>query len=412
MIIIQFIQINYAKENPILTTYTYYKNALQETPKPCAFVDLALFQQNAMDIAASSNAKPIRIASKSIRSVDLLKKIFSYSPLYQGIMCFTADEAIYLQEQGFDDLLIAYPVWNATQLRKISLLVKNNQTITVMIDSIEHIDRLEQIAKETKGTFLVCMDIDLSSDFSGLHFGVHRSPIKTLEHALAIVNRVVDSTFLHLDGVMGYEAQIAGVTDNNPEQKAKNKIIQFLKRKSSKELLQKRKRIVDAIHAKGVSLRFINGGGTGSLHQTSQEEQVTEVTVGSGFFNPHLFDYYRAFKRQPAMLFALEITRSPTPHIYTCAGGGYIASGAVGKDKQPQVFLPTGAQLTDNEGAGEVQTPIYYQGKIPLQHGDPIILRHSKSGELCERFREILLIDEGAVVDRATTYRGDGKCFL
>src|SRR5690625_6359404 len=105
-------------------------------------------------------------------------------------MCFTADEAIYLQEQGFDDLLIAYPVWNATQLRKISLLVKNNQTITVMIDSIEHIDRLEQIAKETKGTFLVCMDIDLSSDFSGLHFGVHRSPIKTLEHALAIVNRV------------------------------------------------------------------------------------------------------------------------------------------------------------------------------------------------------------------------------
>jgi len=395
-----------------LTTYTYYKNALQEISKPCAFVDLALFKENALDIAASSNSKPIRIASKSIRSVALLKKLFSYSPLYQGIMCFTADEAIYLQEQGFDDLLIAYPVWNTTQLRKISQLVRDNQTITVMIDSVEHIDRLEQIAKETKGSFLVCMDIDLSSDFYGLHFGVHRSPIKTPEHALAIVNRIVDSIFLHLDGVMGYEAQIAGITDNNPEQKAKNKVIQFLKRKSSKELMQKRQHILDAIHAKGVSLRFVNGGGTGSLHQTAHERQVTEVTVGSGFFNPQLFDYYKDFKRQPAMLFALEITRIPTQHIYTCFGGGYIASGAIGKDKQPKVYLPTGARLTANEGAGEVQTPIHYQGKIPLQHGDPIIMRHSKSGELCERFREVLLIDEGAVVGTATTYRGDGKCFL
>lgn len=382
------------------------------TAKPCAFVDLALLKQNAIDIAANSNSKQIRIASKSIRSVDLLKKIFSYSPLYQGIMCFTADEAVYLNEQGFDDLLIAYPIWNATQLRQISHLVKRKQTITVMVDSIEQIDRLEQIAKETKGKFLVCIDIDLSSDFYGLHFGVHRSPIKTTEHALAIVNRIVNSTFLHLDGVMGYEAQIAGITDNNPDQKVKNKVIQLLKRKSSKELLRKRKDILDAIHAKGISLRFINGGGTGSLHQTAQEEQVTEVTVGSGFFNPHLFDYYKDFKRQPAMLFALEITRIPTQHIYTCFGGGYIASGAVGKDKQPQVYLPTGARLTANEGAGEVQTPIYYKGEVPLQHGDPIIMRHSKSGELCERFRAILLIEDGEIVETATTYRGDGKCFL
>src|SRR5690625_5835334 len=90
-------------------------------------------------------------------------------------MCFTADEAIYLQEQGFDDLLIAYPVWNTTQLRKISQLVRDNQTITVMIDSVEHIDRLEQIAKETKGSFLVCMDFVLSCYFYVLHFCFYRS---------------------------------------------------------------------------------------------------------------------------------------------------------------------------------------------------------------------------------------------
>src|SRR5699024_8168093 len=125
----------------------------------------------------------------------------------------------------------------------------------------------------------------------GLHFGVHRSPIKTVDHAVAIARRIHSSPYLTLDGVMGYEGQIAGVTDNNPDTKAKNKIIQFLKKKSSKEFIPKRQQIIDSLKTYGIEPRFVNGGGTGSLEQTSHEDAVTEITVGSGFFSPHLFDY-------------------------------------------------------------------------------------------------------------------------
>lgn len=395
-----------------MTDYETYKQALKDVTKPCAFLDVDLLNKNIHDITSRSNGKRIRIASKSIRSVPVLKDILRASPIFQGVMCFTAEEAVYLSDQELDDLLVAYPVWDTHFLKQIVAKRKDDRQITLMIDSTEHIDHLERIAKNENCTFLVCMDIDLSTDYPRLHFGVHRSPIKTSPHALAIAKRIQHSKYLVLDGVMGYEAQIAGVTDRAPNQKLKNTMVRMLKKHSSGEIMKKRAEIIADLEAIGITPRFVNGGGTGSLHQTSLESAVTEVTIGSGFYSPGLFDYYEAFRFKPAVGFAIEITRIPAANLYTCAGGGYIGSGATGQDKQPHVYLPEGATLVDNEGAGEVQTPIHYEGKIKLQHGDPIFFRHSKAGELCKRFQKLHLIQDGEIIDTYTTYRGDHQCFL
>src|SRR5690625_4281857 len=146
-----------------MSAYTYLKQALRNIPKPCAFVDLDAFEQNIQTIIADSNGKKIRIASKSIRSVTMLRKILAASEIFQGIMCFTPEEAIYLSELGFDDLLIAYPVWNEQQLERVSEHVTKGKVITVMVDSLEHLEQLEKVAKEHGGMFLVCLDLDLSS---------------------------------------------------------------------------------------------------------------------------------------------------------------------------------------------------------------------------------------------------------
>lgn len=395
-----------------MNTYTYYKDALNNVAKPCAFIDVDILKQNIQNIAAKSNGKTIRVASKSIRSVAVLKDILDSSSVFQGIMCFTAEEAVYLNQNGLDDLLIAYPIWNQYHLRQIAKLRKAKHTITVMVDSTEHMERLEQIAKEENSTFLICLDFDLSSNYFGLHFGVHRSQVKTSEHAMALIHRIRESRYLQLDGIMGYEAQIAGVTDKDPNQQIKSSVIRLLKRKSINEIAKKRQNLMEQLRSNDIHVRFINGGGTGSLDQTARDNYVTEVTVGSGFFHPGLFDYYQEFKRQPALAYAVEITRRPSTNIYTCAGGGYIASGPAGKDKEPRVYLPEGARLTANEGAGEVQTPIYYDGPEPLTQGDPIIMRHSKAGELCERFTHLHMIQSGIITDSYKTYRGDQQCFL
>ncbi len=76
-------------------------------------------------------------------------------------------------------------------------------------------------------------------------------------------------------------------------------------------------------------------------------------------------------------------------------------------------MLPLGLKYLPLEGAGEVQTPLELPKVCPkLELGDPVIFQHAKAGELCERFSELALIENGKITSRAPTYRGEGQTFL
>jgi D-serine deaminase-like pyridoxal phosphate-dependent protein len=392
--------------------YHYYRKIFERTAKPFAFVDFDLLDENIERIVSAAAHKNIRIATKSIRSVFIMKYIMKNHALFKGVMCFTAMEALYLGSEGIEDILIGYPIWDSEAVAKICQFNQQGKMITLMVDSVEHVQHLNKIAETFNVTLPLCLDIDMSMDVPGLHFGVWRSPIRNVGDAKVVVEKIMESSSVCLVGVMGYEAQIAGVGDHYPKQTAKNTIVTLLKKQSMKQLAEKRAATIQMIENYGISLQFVNGGGTGSLHTTTSEKVVTEVTVGSGFFSPGLFDNYRDFHYMPAAGFAIEIVRKPDAHLFTCAGGGYIASGAVGTDKLPKPYLPEGAQLLSLEGAGEVQTPIVYRGTAKLMLGDPIFLRHAKAGELCERFNHLYCVSNGEIVNKVTTYRGDGQCFL
>lgn len=393
-------------------TYPYYKNAFEGQAMPFAYVDLDFFDQNIKDILERANRKNIRIASKSIRCVQLMRRILDYSDQYQGIMCFTATEAVWLSRQGFDDLLVAYPTFQAKHIEGVAQEVQKGKKIYLMTDKLEHLQQINKIGERLKVKIPICMDLDVSSDFPGLHFGVYRSSLCTLESVKIYLEQLKKFPFVNLKGIMGYEAQIAGVGNQVPHQGVKNRLIRILQRRSIKEIRERRGKAIELVKEAVGVLDFVNGGGTGSVEVTSEEEGITEVAVGSGFYTPTLFDNYEHFQHLPASGYAIEIVRQPQQQIYTCLGGGYVASGPLGIDKLPKPYLPDGCELYPNEMAGEVQTPIYYKGKESLQIGDPIFFRHSKAGELCERFNELLLLKGGKVVEKTETYRGAGQCFL
>ncbi len=400
-----------SKDEPI-RDYAYYKEIFHGYPMPFAYLDLDLLEQNIHEIVARAGDKRVRLASKSLRSVSVIKRILAASPTFQGVMSYTALEAVYLASQGIDDLLIGYPTWHANDIAAVAHATATGAHITLMIDSVEHVERVESIAKEHGVRLPLCLDIDMATQFPGLHFGVWRSTLRTPEQARPVIERILTSSHVWLDGLMGYEAQIAGVGDNVAGQALKSMLVRQLKRYSVREVAARRTALVELIASYGQSLRFVNGGGTGSMHTTRREPAVTEITVGSGFYSPTLFDSYRDFHYQPAAGYAIEIVRRPAPSLYTCLGGGYIASGGTGTEKQPRPYLPLGASLDPIEGAGEVQTPVRYKGDVPLTLGDPIFMRHSKAGELCERFPHLLLVSDGTVKGKYMTYRGDGQCFI
>lgn len=394
-------------------SYQYYNQLFKDLQLPIAFCDTDLLDKNCQEIAQRAEGnKTIRIASKSVRCTAILKRILHSNPIYKGIMCYTGREALFLSEQGFDDLLLGYPIVNRNEIFDICTATKNGKKIILMVDSNTHLKLIDEIAKQVGVVQPLCIDIDMSSDFPGLHFGVLRSPLTTVNAAKRLIDHFEEHGNISLTAIMGYEAQVAGLGENNPANGVKNYIIPLLKKKSVSDYSKRRQEIVAYATSKNHPLEIVNAGGTGSIESSKQEEWVTEITVGSGFYSPVLFDYYNDFKHHPAAGFAVQIVRKPKTDFYTCLGGGYIASGTTGIDKQPKPYLPDGIKLTTNEGTGEVQTPVEYEGNEKIDIGDTILFRHSKAGELCERFNELHLISDGKIIEKVPTYRGQGKCFL
>ncbi len=381
-----------------MADYRTYKNALQNERLPAAVVDLDLLEKNAQDILKRAGDMRIRIASKSVRCRRVLEHLFKCSPRFQGLMTFTAEETLHLAQQGLDDFLLGYPT---TDRVSVEALLKLNKKITFMVDSKEQIQFLASCGSSVR----VCLDIDMSTPFPGLWFGVRRSPLRTLQDVQQLISDLPSQ--VQIKGLMGYEAQIAGLGNRG----VLGPIIRFLQRRSHADYARRRGEIV-AWLKQHHTLDVVNGGGTGSLEWSSQDPGVDEVTVGSGFYSPALFDHYVNFHHAPAAFFAVALVRQPAPGMWTALGGGYTASGEINVNKRPLPYLPAGIRLVEQEGCGEVQTPFTYRGPEKLTLGDPVFFRHAKAGELCERFNEVLLLKNGKILERVPTYRGEGKSFL
>lgn len=395
-----------------MPSYEYYRDVFKGQQLPLAYVDLDLLDANIRALEKRAGGKRIRVASKSVRCRAVLEYIFRASPVFQGIMAFTAEEALYLLDNRLDNILVAYPTVHIPHIRALAQKVRSGAKAWLMVDSKEHLDLIDQALEGSGIRMPVCVDIDMSVDFPGLHFGVWRSSIRSMPDLKAFAEAAAASKSAELCALMGYEAQIAGVGDQVDGKALMNGVIRTLKKVSVPRIAKFRAEAVNYLREAGFTIQLVNGGGTGSMESTCSEEAVTEVTVGSGFYNSHLFDNYSNFKGEPAAGFALPVCRIPKKGTYTCLGGGYIASGSTGRDKEPQPYLPESGSLLDLEGAGEVQTPVVFSKTVDLAVGDPVFLRHSKAGELCERFNRLHFVRDGKITENVPTYRGEGKCFL
>ncbi|HEY7828951.1 MAG TPA: amino acid deaminase/aldolase [Solirubrobacteraceae bacterium] len=402
-----------AKTSPAETLRRLERATIELDP-PFALVDLDAFWANAAAMQARAAPKPIRLASKSVRCRALQERVLA-RPGFAGTLAFTLPEALWLAEQGAQDIVVAYPSVDRAALRAlVHLTAERPETqVSVMIDSVEQLDLLDAATGPRAAPVRVCLELDAGFPLPRARgrVGAKRSPIHTPEQAAALARTIVAREGVELVGMMAYESQIAGLGDAPPGRPLRGAAIRLLQLASARELAKRRAAAVAAVSAVA-PLQFVNGGGTGSLKGTARERAVTELAAGSGLYGPTLFDAYRAFQVRPAAMFALPVVRRPGPGVVTVLGGGYLASGPADSSRLPSPYLPAGLRLDGQEGAGEVQTPLLGEAADVLHVGERVYFRHAKAGELCERFERLYLIEGERVVEEAPTYRGEGKCFL
>lgn len=396
--------------------YETLRRAIAGERLPLALVDLDAMEKNVDTLLAplASSKKTLRLASKSIRSVALLRTILERGAArMRGIMAYSAEEALFLVEQGFSDILIAYPTAQWQDAQAIAEANRKKGRVSIAVDDLAHVDLLSRAGAEAGVTIPIVVDVDVSYRPFGesVHLGVRRSPLRDPGAIADFIEAACARPHLVLGGLLAYEAHIAGLSDGPQALDWKGAQARMFKRIARGAVVAQRAAIVAALGQRGIAIPLFNGGGSGSVAFSVADPSLTEVAAGSGFLDSHLFDHYEGLALLPAAFFALQVTRKPARGYWTCQGGGLIASGAAGPDRLPIPAFPQGLSLLPMEGAGEVQTPLHGPPGIALSLGDPVFFRHAKTGELATHFQEYALLRGDRIVGRAKTYRGEGRCF-
>ena len=387
---------------------TDIRTAVAHLDAPFSVLDVDAALANAQDMMARANGTPIRLASKSVRIPELMRRILDLDG-FQGILAFHIGEALWLQDQGLaDDIVVAYPAVHRAALADLAANEAARQAITLMVDSVAHLDFIDQVVPG-HAPLRVCIDIDASLQVGPIHIGALRSPVHSPAQAEALAAEIVSRPGFQLVGVMAYEGQIAGTTDTSPA-------VSVMKAISARELAARRRKAVAAVQrvlaTAGERLEFVNGGGTGSIESTRSEAAITEIGAGSGIIGSGLFDHYKNFQPEPAEWFVVPVVRRPTADTVTVSGGGRIASGVIGQDRLPVVDWPTGLSMSKLEGPGEVQTPLTGPAARNLCLGDHVWFRHAKAGEQTEFTNSVMAVSKGEIIGEWSTYRGLGLTFV
>jgi D-serine deaminase-like pyridoxal phosphate-dependent protein len=407
------VQLVRSTEKPWTDPANYWSTlsaATADLETPFGVVSLEALASNAYAMLERAGGKPIRVASKSVRVRSIIEAVLKV-PGYAGVLAYTLPEALWLAST-IPDVVVGYPTADRVALRTLGTDAKLNSRVTIMVDSLAQLDLVDAaIPPGKRKPIRVAIELDSSWDAPVLgHTGVYRSPVHTPESARAFAEIILKRPGFTLVGMMGYEAQIAGLA-NKPSSALRGVAVRWIQRRSVAELADRRGRAVAAVR-EIADLEFVNGGGTGSLESTAADESVTDIAAGSGMFGPHLFDQYVHFAPAPAAAFSLSVVRKPTPEMATILGGGWIASGPPSKDRMPQLAWPRGLSMVPREMAGEVQTPVTGAAAATLQIGDRVWLRHTKAGELSEHLNQFAIVAGGKIIETMPTYRGEGQVFL
>lgn len=214
--------------------------AFKNVERPFAWLDLDALDANIQYVQEQCGNQQIRIATKSVRSIDVIRYIQERIANCSGFMAFTASETAYLLEQGFDNILIGYPVYEEKAIEQISHFIKQGRKVLFMVDNVVQANLLQKIAAEQSVTFEVCIDINVSTDYKLLYYGTKRSPIDSVDKLKQLTDQIKKLPNIKISACMAYDAQIAGVTDATSNF-LKDVLVRGLKKHSLKKITSLRK---------------------------------------------------------------------------------------------------------------------------------------------------------------------------
>jgi len=176
-----------------------------------------------------------------------------------GITCAKLAEAEVMAQAGIRDILIANQIVGARKISRLVNLAAYSE-VMVAVDDPANAEDLSAAAQAKGVRLRVLLEIDV---------GMGRCGVAPGEEALALARRVSELPGLRLEGIMGYEGHAVMIPDFEE------------RRRVAEEAMAKLVGVRDLLEGKGIEVKIVSGGGTGTYTITGNYPGVTEVQAGS-----------------------------------------------------------------------------------------------------------------------------------
>ncbi len=440
------------KQTPIIATedeiqqYEEWKTIVNKVTLPAAMINVAAFENNLKkltDVVEDSNKiniykKTIRLATHSIRNIALIDyTLRKYPELFQGLMCASVSEVAVLYNQlkpkgKGGNFLIAYPTVQPSDLTKLSELHNLGVKVALALDSLQQMEIVSQAMWGSKLPLPIVIKLALTIPHLERFTQVNHGGVKNLGQLSYILDQFIGAPssvvnflgvlsdlfnafytkpdkyqYIKIVGVLTHESILAELTDNDPHKSSFGNFGSWILRELSARYIAKtRAKIPEMFHRRNLKLEIFNGGCTGSIHYTAEEDSgLTELTFGNGLLYPIHCEYYSdltGIGLQPSAYFARSISQVSENKVYqvkhpnepvinatntqlstmvipsyiTCHNGHYLVT-----NESNRVVSPAGLE-TIKQTFGSIQTEFKVKKSIPLKSGDPVIGRPAEVREL------------------------------
>lgn len=230
---------------------------------PVVVVSLPKLQSNIRDMAEN-----VKKAGKKIRPHFKAHKIIPLARMQKdaGAVGFTSaklSEARVLIEAGFDDILIAYPLWGKDKIDRFFNL-GHRARVSTIIDSFESLDQWSTAAADRGKKVTAYVKVDT---------GLNRVGYPPGDKLIRLCESISKQRWIHFKGLLTHAGHAYGARDQHEREK--------IGTYEGMALTQIKEALLDM----GIAVDQISVGSTPTVKYNLETPAVTEVRPGNYVFN-------------------------------------------------------------------------------------------------------------------------------
>ncbi len=234
-----------------------------ELDTPSLLFDLDVVERNVAEMADVAREAGVRLRphTKTHKCPDIARMQIDAGA--NGIAVAKLGEAEVMVNAGFDDILVAYPVWGESKLRRLRALMERAR-VRVSLDSVEVAEGLGRLAVDVGGPVEVLVEVDTG------HHRLGRSPG---EPTAELVTEIAKVTGVEVLGLLTHAGHAYRAT--SPEE------LLAIADAEGSDLV----RTAELCAREGVPIREISVGSTPTARIVATVPGVTEFRPGTYVFN-------------------------------------------------------------------------------------------------------------------------------